>query len=50
MATTFSLKQGETRTSHGSISHPLKILNDGTFKARKEWQKANAVPIENIQV
>ena len=24
VATTFSLKQGETRTSHGSIPHPLK--------------------------
>ena len=23
MATTFSLKQGETRTSHGPIPHPL---------------------------
>ena len=23
VATTFSLKQGETRTSHGSIPHPL---------------------------
>ena len=26
MATTFSLKQGETRTSHGSIPHPLDYL------------------------
>ena len=26
VATTFSLKQGETRTSHGPISHPLKII------------------------
>ena len=25
MATTFSLKQGETRTSHGTIPHPLKL-------------------------
>ena len=24
VATTFSLKQGETRTSHGPIPHPLK--------------------------
>ena len=28
VATTFSLKQGETRTSHGPIPHPLnKIYN-----------------------
>ena len=26
VATTFSLKQGETRTSHGPIPHPLNIL------------------------
>ena len=26
-ATTFSLKQGETRTSHGPISHPLKEIS-----------------------
>ena len=25
VATTFSLKQGETRTSHGPIPHPLKL-------------------------
>ena len=25
VATTFSLKQGETRTSHGPIPHPLKF-------------------------
>ena len=25
VATTLSLKQGETRTSHGPIPHPLKI-------------------------
>ena len=25
MTTTFSLKQGETRTSHGPIPHPLKM-------------------------
>ena len=24
VVTTFSLKQGETRTSHGSIPHPLR--------------------------
>ena len=24
VATTFSLKQGETRTSHGPIPHPLR--------------------------
>ena len=27
VATTFSLKQGETRTSHGPIPHPLTTLN-----------------------
>ena len=27
VATTFSVKQGETRTSHGPIPHPLKWLN-----------------------
>ena len=26
VATTFSLKQGETRTNHGSIPHPLSFL------------------------
>ena len=26
VATTFSLKQGETRTSHGRIPHPLSLL------------------------
>ena len=32
-ATTFSLKQGETRTSHGPIPHPLnKSLHGLTFK------------------
>ena len=25
VATTFSLKQGETRTSHGPIPHPLRV-------------------------
>ena len=25
VATTFSLKKGETRTSHGPIPHPLKL-------------------------
>ena len=28
VATTFSLKQGETRTSHGPIPHPLKSVTD----------------------
>ena len=27
VATTFSLKQGETRTSHGPIPHPLRGSN-----------------------
>ena len=27
VATTFSLKQGETRTSHGPIPHPLKEIS-----------------------
>ena len=27
VVTTFSLKQGETRTSHGPIPHPLRTLN-----------------------
>ena len=27
VATSFSLKQGETRTSHGPIPHPLKITS-----------------------
>ena len=27
VATTFSLKQGETRTSHGPIPHPLRDRN-----------------------
>ena len=50
VATTFSLKQGETRTSHGSIPHPLsvKIKNKKknrkrklkqTQKARTKWKK-----------
>ena len=28
VATTFSLKQGETRTSHGPIPHPLKRYSE----------------------
>ena len=32
VATTFSLKQGETRTSHGPIPHPLKQIDRGTKK------------------
>ena len=31
VATTFSLKQGETRTSHGPIPHPLSSLVAKTF-------------------
>ena len=27
VAPTFSLKQGETRTSHGPIPHPLKLFS-----------------------
>ena len=30
-ATTFSLKQGETRTSHGPIPHPLRPLFHALF-------------------
>ena len=26
VATTFSVKQGETRTSHGPIPHPLRVV------------------------
>ena len=29
VATTFSLKQGETRTSHGPIPHPLINISPG---------------------
>ena len=32
VATTFSLKQGETRTSHGPIPHPLRMLAFDSFK------------------
>ena len=35
VATTFSLKQyeqGETRTSHGPIPHPLKPLNEAKLR------------------
>ena len=35
MATTFSLKQGETRTSHGLIPHPLKWVGFQT----QTWSK-----------
>ena len=28
VATTFSLKQGETRTSHGPIPRPLRMITD----------------------
>ena len=46
MATTFSLKQGETRTNHGPIPHPLmlpwegpyqvvKVLSDVTYRIQK---------------
>ena len=28
VATTFSLKQGETRTSHGPIPHPLSEVSE----------------------
>ena len=31
VATSFSLKQGETRTSHGPILHPLMLSNIGSF-------------------
>ena len=32
VATTFSLKQGETRTSHGPIPHPLIVWESTHFK------------------
>ena len=32
MTTTFSLKQGETKTSSGPIPHPLKVLIHTTCK------------------
>ena len=31
VATTFSLKQGETRTSHGPIPHPLTLSSEQGF-------------------
>ena len=31
VATTFSLKQGETRTSHGPIPHPLRHNTMATY-------------------
>ena len=37
VATSFSLKQGETRTSHGPIPHPLKYLL--SFKPMKLLNK-----------
>ena len=39
VATTFSLKQGETRTSHGPIPHPLKTKHSGLIWGRKimDW-------------
>ena len=33
VATTFSLKQRETRTSHGPIPHPLKFVESGLVSA-----------------
>ena len=37
VATTFDLKQGETRTSHGPIPHPLTM-----FLFRGFWLQTNA--------
>ena len=34
VATTFALKQGETRTSHGPIPHPLTFLRPTFMKSR----------------
>ena len=31
VATTFSLKQGETRTSHGPILHPLSMVENSNM-------------------
>ena len=46
VATTFSLKQGETRTSHGPIPHPLRtnwiiLINHflGTGKANLQFSR-----------
>ena len=36
VATTFSLKQGETRTSHGPFPHPLRRLISGHYGAGGE--------------
>ena len=35
VATTFSLKQGETRTSHGPIPHPLIMLSWSMFMVQR---------------
>ena len=50
VTTTFSLKQGETRTSHGPIPHPLMYMNlpwlaistDNISETRPEY--SNVVP------
>ena len=39
VATTFSLKQGETRTSHGPIPHPLRLINIQIKAAHKPTTK-----------
>ena len=39
VATTFSLKQGETRTSHGPIPHPLRLVGCEVYM----YSKVNAL-------
>ena len=52
VATTFSLKQGETRTSHGPIPHPLnQRISANTDKARiiqtsNSWYTSEPLKIE----
>ena len=39
VATTFSLKQGETRTSHGQIPHPLSEKQNKTKQNKTKQNK-----------
>ena len=47
MTSTFSLKQGETRTSHGPIPHPLKRSKQIKTQQHRQQQKQNKTKTQN---
>ena len=51
VATTFSLKQGETRTSHGPIPHPLSLRKNknNLSKCEEKMRKVQLLPTRDCE-